>query len=500
MLDRRQNGGGPGGFNGQSFDSTNNPFYSASTASVASVASIASVESVQSVQSAQSVESVASVQSAASVASVEATATTENAGSSIATSIGLGGSTTATLQSSSTASTAASRTASSTGSSTSTAPAAANTASTSSTQATTPTPSTLLTSPSSSGSSISAASEILHSSSGSSAQQSASSTPLPLTNAGHHGISSSTLAAAVVIPLLFALAALIGAFFCIRRKNRRILASQHHALASTSPSAGGFGFMPAMREKLGGTQTSAAPVMLGSNLRNNAYYTGLDTSSQASRGESGEYYAPLGSEARRSEGGTFADPPPPYKAKSLASSGKRISIPEEDEMVQVPLAAAAIPSVREPHQDASPFADPPVSSHARNESITSDTSTVRALPRNSLAEDTAFLASPIVAHRPGTSRSASRRSVFSAVSGRSGFSVDSDQYSDSASVHSAHAARRSVGGAQVITARASRGESMTLGNPFHDRHEEDAVSLVSNDEHDGGRRGSVVSELSFRRS
>ncbi|KAK5117126.1 hypothetical protein LTR85_009057 [Meristemomyces frigidus] len=225
--------------------------------------------------------------------------------------------------------------------------------------------------------------------------------------------------------------------------------------------------MPAMREKLGGVRTSAIPLsstavsppVVTSN-RNNAYFTGLDTSSHGSqRGQSGEYYAP----ARRSEGGTFVDPPPPYKAKSQQSSNRQSvqsggslqsqAIPED---LEVPPMIAAIPTLREP----SPQSD-------RNESPFADPTTPTA---GTASAGGLFAGSALP--RPATSRSLTNRSFTS------------DNYSDTASVHSARAARMSVGGIQMVGPPDGMEMGRRGSDPFGDP-ESPLVSEVGSEEYHG---------------
>ncbi|GAB1733598.1 hypothetical protein NU195Hw_g1521t1 [Hortaea werneckii] len=157
---------------------------------------------------------------------------------------------------------------------------------------------------------------------GSSATSSPTASGLSLQQKQSDGsISSGAVAAAVVVPLLFALLALILVLLCLRRRRRR---RNHLDSTPTSHTH----FLTPMREKFSRssprnslpptTGNATGPPILTSR-HNNTYNTGLDTPGTSHRGQSDEYYAP----ARRSEGGTFIDPPPPYKASSLASSSNR---------------------------------------------------------------------------------------------------------------------------------------------------------------------------------
>lgn len=278
----------------------------------------------------------------------------------------------------------------------------------------------------------------LHASLSSTPGAAAASNSLPETEHAHHPtISHGGVAAAVLVPILLALAVLLAAFLCLRRRSKQ----------------GRAPFLPVLREKLGGgssartpaTPMAAAPVLMSE--RNNAYFTGLDTSSRGSQSQreenSGEYYAP----ARRSEGGTFADPPPPYKAKSMKSQeSAHSSNPSDAPAVPQLPPMAVIPALREPseHSSSDPFDDPA-------------TPTTPTGP----AGGNGLLASPAGAslERPQTSRSTTARSFTSTL------------YSDTASVHSAQAARLSVAGAQMIAAAPSQSTLTrihTSNDPFGD--------------------------------
>ncbi|KAK5111548.1 hypothetical protein LTR62_004844 [Meristemomyces frigidus] len=443
--------GGPGGPGGGPAASARESAYNAFTSNLAAESSAASVASALSVAGAAS----------SMEAATTAAASTTDPGTTISTNIPLGLSTTAALASTNSASAAQSVTATSAHSTTSalfptTASSATSDALTTSSQTTFATSTSAGTGSSSLASSLSSVQPIPSSTiSGKHTVASETRAPLPLTGHAHHdALSHGALAAAILVPLLFGLLALLLAFLCLRRRRTQDQTRRHSAAA----------FLPAMREKFGkfgsvrGTSytapVTAAPVM--TSERNNAYFTGLDTSSQGSRrGESGEYYAP----PRRSEGGTtFDEPPPPYKAKSVPSTGAsltRTSIPD----VAEPAASTVIPTVHEPRASTtrSPFADPS--------------------PTTTSNLNTAFLASPLD-QRPQTSRSTSQRSF------------NSDQYSETASVHSARAARMSVIEPQII------GGS---GNPFGDRtNSVERSPRVSADEQGGmmgRRRNSDVSAL-----
>lgn len=262
----------------------------------------------------------------------------------------------------------------------------------------------------------------------------ASTSALPqLDRAYSGGMSSAAIAAAVVVPLLV-LALVLAAFLLLRRRDR------------TRPRITP-GFVPAMKERFGRhAQSAGASVPILTSSTNNAYFTGLDTSSNGSQHGPGEgFYAP-----RQSEGGTFMEPPPPYKPKS----------PEPDTQSDSRATPAAVgpsgpPSVREPDDDrqdtTTPFLD-------------SDT----PVSPISVTYEGAFPA----AERPAVSRQGTQRSITSTL------------YSDSASVHSARAARMSVGGTQLIGAD----EAQRAVDPFDDP--ESPVSSVGGEDtqslNDGG--------------
>ena len=136
----------------------------------------------------------------------------------------------------------------------------------------------------------------------------ASRTPvkLPHLNHAHHGpdlpnhLSTGVLAAAIVVPVLFLLSAIGLAYLCFRKR-----ASRRRGGGPTYTAAAG------MKEKLGSFRrrrdmppapppATEPPVLISSDM-NNSYYTGLDTSSYGSRGNSAEYPRRSGDE-----------PPPPY--------------------------------------------------------------------------------------------------------------------------------------------------------------------------------------------
>lgn len=225
-----------------------------------------------------------------------------------------------------------------------------------------------------------------------------------------HGLSKGELAAAIILPILAALALFLLAFFPLRRRARKTR-GRH--------GSGGASFLPRLRDKWGSLCSSStsqhrqemetargAPVV--SSRENNAYFTGLDTSFHGSnsgreQGHSGEYYA------RTSEGGTTFDiPPPVYTVK--------------------------------PNNRGPPML-PPI--HTIGES-----------PHLSTPSAATLLAMPL---DPPQS------------SARSAVSISSTLYSDTASIHSARAARMSIGGPNIVRPGLHSSTSGSLGqerDPF----------------------------------
>ena len=113
-------------------------------------------------------------------------------------------------------------------------------------------------------------------------------------------LQNGTLAAAIILPVLAFLSAITLIGCCLRRRSSRNRGSPNPT--HITPAA--------MKEKLGSFRRSqnpppppsppAEPHILTTEM-NNAYFTGLDTSSFGSRGTSGEY------QPRTSD-----EPPPPY--------------------------------------------------------------------------------------------------------------------------------------------------------------------------------------------
>lgn len=149
------------------------------------------------------------------------------------------------------------------------------------------------------------------------------------TRLGHGG-----LMAAVIVPPLVVVFAIVGLVFFLarRRRSRRYYSSSSEPkpplssmeMASSPTSSYSNVHINETREY---RRPPSPPPQLPPNLndltpapiiistgRNNAYLTGLDTSSQGSQSRpvSGDFDDNM---IRRSFGGTFADPPPPYVPK-----------------------------------------------------------------------------------------------------------------------------------------------------------------------------------------
>lgn len=266
-----------------------------------------------------------------------------------------------------------------------------------------------------------------------------SPTPLPVQQHHHdNDLSDGSLAAAIVVPIVAVLAITAILFFCFRRRKRQAHGERAGSLGAV--------FIPAsIKEKWSSMRTSNAsgrqqePVV--TNIRNNAYNTGLDTSSHGSgyrsQQTSGEF-----TPGRRSEGGTtFVQPPPPYDVNARNSQ-------------QMP-TAPTLPQMAYSTPLSMSF-DMPRGQQARSVSPHSRPSAARAPPSShslsplSHIHDTpsaaALLAMPLDLPQP---------------SSRSARSITSTLYSDTASVHSARAARMSVGGPNVVQSQPGASRSMS---------------------------------------
>ncbi|KAI7479435.1 hypothetical protein KC357_g4187 [Hortaea werneckii] len=329
------------------------------------------------------------------------------------------------------------------------------------------------------------------------------------------GLSSGAVAAAIVVPLLFALLAMILAVLCIRHRRRR---RNHLDSAPTSHTH----FLAPMREKFSRSSPrnslpptaslKTGPPILTSP-HNNTYNTGLDTPGTSHRGQSDEYYAP----PRRSEGGTFIDPPPPYKPSSLTSSTRSAARnspshpqpphPDGDLLVPPPPTAATASHATTPYEDyfhhrrsLGPFTDlaatttPLADEQDSRPSTAATASTFRAHPLSSAASGSArsdTSSNPTAAgHPPPMMAGLSPYDIHprhgygqgtTIPVGRGGGidtrsttprSFSSEMYSDTASVHSARAGLVRDGGPRVLGSSGSRrrdgGRGGREGDPFGD--------------------------------
>ncbi|KAF2159946.1 hypothetical protein M409DRAFT_60357 [Zasmidium cellare ATCC 36951] len=250
-----------------------------------------------------------------------------------------------------------------------------------------------------------------------------SPTPMPVEHHKDNDLSSGELAAAIVVPIVVVLALAALLFLCFRRRKQQSRGEREGSI--------GAAFIPAsIKEKWTSMRTSNAsaprdqPIV--TNPQNNAYNTGLDTSSQGSDQHSGEY-----TPGRTSEGGTtFVQPPPPY------------TLPQMRQNTPLNMSLDIPRSPQEP---------PPARSPLSN---TINTPSAAAL-----------LAMPLDPPRP---------------SSRSARSITSTLYSDTASVHSARAARVSVAGPNVVRqSQTNVSRSNTSGSGGGDPFDTEANTPVT---------------------
>ena len=176
-------------------------------------------------------------------------------------------------------------------------------------------------------------------------------------NYEQHSLSTGPLAAAIILPIAF-LSLLAALIFLLLRRRRRRRNNQTHLPPPKPPPSSPPPMTrrrPSLRSPPNPGSMPLAPIITSS--RNNAYYTGLDTSSHggsegSDRHSDDDFYAP----ARRSEGGTFLEPPPPYKA-----SGSLRSTDEGYEEEEPPPGIYDLPRIGEPavleQRARSPFED-----------------------------------------------------------------------------------------------------------------------------------------------
>lgn len=252
-----------------------------------------------------------------------------------------------------------------------------------------------------------------------------SSTPSAYPVEHHHSdeLSDGELATAIVVPIVFVVAFILALiFFCMRRRKKD---------GREREGSLGAKFIPAsIKEKWSSVRTSNAsssapqeqPVL--TNTQNNAYNTGLDTSSHGS-GDRSQQHSGEFTPGRRSEGGTtFEQPPPPYNVSPAAPT-----LPHMRQSTRSSVEMSHMPQQPAPTHNISPL------------SQVHDNPSAAAL-----------LAMPLDPPQP---------------SNRSARSITSTLYSDTASVHSARAARMSIGGPHVIQPQASASRSRSgSGDPF----------------------------------
>ncbi|KAK4500568.1 hypothetical protein PRZ48_008757 [Zasmidium cellare] len=242
------------------------------------------------------------------------------------------------------------------------------------------------------------------SSAASAGETTSSATPIPVQHDHDNGLSKGELAAAIVVPIVVVLALAALLILCLRRRKQQSSTSREGSLSAA--------FIPAsIKEKWASMRTSNAsaprdqPIV--TNPQNNAYNTGLDTSSHGS--------APHSSGRASSD---LQPPPPPY----------------------------TLPQMRQ--------------------------HTPLDIPTPNTPSAAALLAMPLDPPQP---------------SSRSARSITSTLYSDTASVHSARAARVSVAGPNVVQSLPNASRSMSSADPF-DTEANTPVSPMSTRDGEGERR------------
>lgn len=145
-----------------------------------------------------------------------------------------------------------------------------------------------------------------------------SKTPLPVAPPHpHKDLTNAALAAAVVVPILTVFSAIVLILLCLRRR-RQNPSPEHTPMVAAAGIKEKLGSFRRRRDPPPPPPVSEPPVL--TSQHNNAYLTGLDTSSIGSRGDSGEY------QVRASY-----EPPPPYiREPSPPSVDARARSPFED--------------------------------------------------------------------------------------------------------------------------------------------------------------------------
>ncbi|KAF7192093.1 hypothetical protein HII31_06479 [Pseudocercospora fuligena] len=238
------------------------------------------------------------------------------------------------------------------------------------------------------------------------------------------GLSHGELTAAIVVPIITSLSIIILAIMCLRRR-RKTKRERTSSDASRGTKRSFFGAAPGWKEKWGSIRSSASsqhkePVVTSES--NNAYMTGLDTSSRSNSSQRGEY----------DHAGEI--PPPPYilgapEIPPLATVNTNISLPTS----------------------------------RRPSAVGVDQHEMSHLASNNASQHLAPPISPRTDHLPSP--------AFLDSSARS---INSDVYSETASVHSARAARMSIGGPITVPmlntskSRATMKEGKRNSDPFDD--------------------------------
>ncbi|KXT06558.1 hypothetical protein AC579_6720 [Pseudocercospora musae] len=245
------------------------------------------------------------------------------------------------------------------------------------------------------------------------------------------GLSHGELAAAIVVPIITSLSIIILAIMCLRRR-KKTKRERHSSDSSRGTKRSFFGAAAGWKEKWGSVRSSASsqhqePVVTSES--NHAYMTGLDTSIRSNSSHRAYDHA-----------GEISPPPPPYilgiapEIPPLATVNTNISLPTSRRP-----SAAGVDQHEMSHlalNNASHYLAPPIS--------------------------------PLIDHLPSP--------AFLDSSARS---INSDVYSETASVHSARAARMSIGGpitVPMLNTSKSRatmkdgGSGKRNSDPFDDSH------------------------------
>lgn len=283
------------------------------------------------------------------------------------------------------------------------------------------------------------------------------------------GPGTGVVAAAVVVPIVVLLGLAMFGLVCLRRRRRR----RAHPHRQQQRYAGdGPQFLPMLREKWAGSlrsnssETEPRPELTGGRTEmQNAYMTGIDT--RSSHHYSGNY--------ARSEGGTFVDAPPPYAHHAQRPGDPTPNTDASPYQLDLLHHRQQDPPSSQPQSSPGPYhldllhlrTDqhndvPPVSpASTQNPRALSPVSPISPTAPPAAAQSASSFLTPTHSLRTPT-RSGSARSITSTL------------YSDTASVHSARAARRSVGGPFIVEGQTGRrsgedgGDGRERGDPFGD--------------------------------